>query len=85
MSEVGTSIVTNTRALDIQAGPRSSQTMHAPTQQPRMTRTSSAARLVAGLLVPAAVFAVLLANALTDGYFRDEFYYLACARRLAWG
>ncbi|CAN5818421.1 glycosyltransferase family 39 protein [soil metagenome] len=31
------------------------------------------------------MFAVLIANALTDGYFRDEFYYLACARRLAWG
>jgi len=36
-------------------------------------------------LIPALVFAVLLANALTDGYFRDEFYYLACARHLAWG
>ncbi|HVH55789.1 MAG TPA: glycosyltransferase family 39 protein, partial [Vicinamibacterales bacterium] len=50
-----------------------------------MTSTPSARRRLAGLLVPVAVFAVLLANALTDGYFRDEFYYLACARRLAWG
>ena len=31
------------------------------------------------------VFAVLAATAFTDDYFRDEFYYLACARRLAWG
>ena len=37
------------------------------------------------LIIPGCVFAVLIANALTDGYFRDEFYYLACARRLAWG
>ncbi len=44
----------------------------------------SSSRLVS-LIIPASVFAVLLANGLTDGYFRDEFYYLACARRLAWG
>ena len=37
------------------------------------------------LIVPLIVLGVLVANALTDGYFRDEFYYLACARRLAWG
>ena len=36
-------------------------------------------------LIPLAVFAVLLASALGDHYFRDEFYYLACSRRLAWG
>jgi hypothetical protein len=38
-----------------------------------------------GRYVPAAVFALLVAAALGDHYFRDEFYYLACARRLAWG
>jgi hypothetical protein len=59
--------------------------MQATAQQERMTSTPSARRQLAALLVPVAVFAVLLANALTDGYFRDEFYYLACARRLAWG
>src|SRR5215208_858751 len=26
-----------------------------------------------------------MVNAATDAFFRDEFYYLACARRLAWG
>src|SRR5215211_7517805 len=40
---------------------------------------------IARAVIPLSVFTVLLANALTDGYFRDEFYYLACARRLAWG
>lgn len=34
---------------------------------------------------PLAVFAVLAANAGFDHYFRDEFYYLACTQRLAWG
>lgn len=38
-----------------------------------------------GFALPAAVFVVLVTNGLTDSYFRDEFYYLACARRLAWG
>lgn len=42
-------------------------------------------RMLSSLAIPATVFAILFANALTDGYFRDEFYYLACARRLAWG
>ena len=36
-------------------------------------------------LVPLGLFAFLVANALSDHYFRDEFYYLACSRRLAWG
>jgi hypothetical protein len=36
-------------------------------------------------LIPLAVFSLLAVNALGDHYFRDEFYYLACARRLAWG
>ncbi len=36
-------------------------------------------------LVPLAVFALLVAAAANDQYFRDEFYYLACSRRLAWG
>jgi len=36
-------------------------------------------------LLPIGVFVLLVANATQDGYFRDEFYYLACARRLAWG
>jgi len=35
--------------------------------------------------LPFAVFVLLVASALGDGYFRDEFYYLACTRRLAWG
>jgi 4-amino-4-deoxy-L-arabinose transferase-like glycosyltransferase len=37
------------------------------------------------LAVPAAVFAVLVFAAFSDGYFRDELYYLACTRRMAWG
>lgn len=37
------------------------------------------------LAVPAAVFVVLLIAAAGDGFFRDEFYYLACSHRLAWG
>ena len=37
------------------------------------------------VLIPAGVFLLLVANALGDHYFRDEFYYLACSRRLAWG
>ena len=36
-------------------------------------------------LIPLGLFAFLIANALGDHYFRDEFYYLACSRRLAWG
>ena len=36
-------------------------------------------------LIPAGVFLLLVANAFGDHYFRDEFYYLACSRRLAWG
>jgi len=36
-------------------------------------------------LIPPAVFVLLVASALGDHYFRDEFYYLACSRRLAWG
>ena len=35
--------------------------------------------------VPLAVFALLVFAALGDHYFRDEFYYLACSHRLAWG
>ena len=35
--------------------------------------------------MPAAVFALLVGTALVDGYFRDELYYLACTRRMAWG
>ncbi len=37
------------------------------------------------LLAPLAVFAFLVAAALGDAFFRDEFYYLACVRHLAWG
>jgi Dolichyl-phosphate-mannose-protein mannosyltransferase len=37
------------------------------------------------LMVPAAVVALLLVMATVDHYFRDEFYYLACSRHLAWG
>jgi hypothetical protein len=39
----------------------------------------------ARIIVPGVVVALLLATALNDHYFRDEFYYLACSRRLAWG
>lgn len=35
--------------------------------------------------VPFGVFALLVAAALVDHYFRDEFYYLACSHRPAWG
>ncbi|MEZ5294094.1 MAG: glycosyltransferase family 39 protein [Vicinamibacterales bacterium] len=40
---------------------------------------------VARAIVPAFVVALLLISAAGDHYFRDEFYYLACTRRLAWG
>lgn len=40
---------------------------------------------LAGLSVPAIAVAVLVAAAFVDQYFRDEFYYLACSHRLAWG
>lgn len=36
-------------------------------------------------VIAGTVFVVLVLSSLTDDYFRDEFYYLACARRLAWG
>jgi hypothetical protein len=36
-------------------------------------------------VVPIAVFAFLVAAAVGDTFFRDEFYYLACTRHLAWG
>lgn len=36
-------------------------------------------------LVALARAALALVATRGDGYFRDEFYYLACARRLAWG
>jgi len=36
-------------------------------------------------VIPAAVFLLVTANAVSDHYFRDEFYYLACSRRMAWG
>jgi hypothetical protein len=37
------------------------------------------------LIVPGAIFALLVAASSVDGFFRDEFYYLACTRHLAWG
>ena len=37
------------------------------------------------LIAPLAVFAFLVGAALGDAFFRDEFYYLACVRHLAWG
>jgi 4-amino-4-deoxy-L-arabinose transferase-like glycosyltransferase len=36
-------------------------------------------------IVPAAVVILLVCDAMRDHFFRDEFYYLACSRRLAWG
>ena len=36
-------------------------------------------------LIPSGVFALLVASALGDHYFRDEFYYLACSHRMDWG
>ena len=36
-------------------------------------------------LIPFGVFALLVASALGDHYFRDEFYYLACSHRMDWG
>jgi 4-amino-4-deoxy-L-arabinose transferase-like glycosyltransferase len=42
-------------------------------------------KLTRRLVVPSLVFLVLVATALVDGYFRDEFYYLACSRHMAWG
>lgn len=43
------------------------------------------ARAVSRWLIPLGVFALLVASALGDHYFRDEFYYLACSHRLDWG
>src|SRR4051812_11172254 len=40
---------------------------------------------VGRLIVPCTVFAVLVGASFADGFFRDEFYYLACTRHLAWG
>jgi len=37
------------------------------------------------LIVPGAIFVLLVAASSVDGFFRDEFYYLACTRHLAWG
>jgi hypothetical protein len=45
----------------------------------------SGMRPAARLAIPAAVFALLIGAAAGDGFFRDEFYYLACTHRLAWG
>ena len=42
-------------------------------------------RGLARLIVPGAVFVLLVAASSVDGFFRDEFYYLACTRHLAWG
>jgi Dolichyl-phosphate-mannose-protein mannosyltransferase len=36
-------------------------------------------------IIPIGLFLVLVASALGDHYFRDEFYYLACSHRLDWG
>jgi hypothetical protein len=55
------------------------------TAVPQLDHRSSLSERLLTLVIPSAVIAVLLVNALHDGYFRDEFYYLACARRLAWG
>jgi len=54
--------------------------MSAPT---RGSPWTSGTALVLG--IAAARMALNLAVTLGDNYFRDEFYYLACARRLAWG
>src|SRR5260370_39934728 len=35
--------------------------------------------------IVSAVMAVLAMAASVDHYFRDEFYYLACSHRMAWG
>ena len=40
---------------------------------------------VARLAVPAIVVVLLMARASVDHFFRDEFYYLACTRHIAWG
>jgi 4-amino-4-deoxy-L-arabinose transferase-like glycosyltransferase len=42
-------------------------------------------KTVRRLIVPAVVVAVLLLTSTVDHYFRDEFYYLACSRHMAWG
>lgn len=47
--------------------------------------TSDRLRIARRILVPAAVVALLLVAGTGDHFFRDEFYYLACADRLAWG
>src|SRR6188472_4522994 len=56
--------------------------------QERVMRHRSKPRLYAPVVkqaIPVAVFAVLVGAGLADHYFRDEFYYLACSHRMAWG
>ncbi|MEO7133971.1 MAG: glycosyltransferase family 39 protein, partial [Vicinamibacterales bacterium] len=59
--------------------------MIVPDTVPRPTREGSSMHRAPRLAVCAALFAVLVATAAVDHYFRDEFYYLACSERLAWG
>ena len=42
-------------------------------------------RPAARVAITTAVFLVLFATAFTGSWFRDEFYYLACSRRMDWG
>jgi len=56
---------------------------HAATPPPSLAPRPPLAAAV--WLVGAAVAALLLLVAARDGYFRDELYYLMCARQPAWG
>lgn len=51
----------------------------------RRSATIAAVKNGSRPIVPAAVVVLLLFVALRDHFFRDEFYYLACSRHLAWG
>lgn len=67
------------------AHPQPAQTegLQVETNPPEHQTFASATAIV--LYIAAAVFLVHLLTADRYGYFRDELYYLACARHLAWG
>ena len=55
-----------------------------PADRPQL-RPVSTASAVALVVLPLAALVLHLAFAHGYGYFRDELYYLACTRHLAWG
>src|SRR6476660_2238634 len=79
-TSLSTMIARRTKALFRVAADSSGSNGH---RVPGRTRMPAANRITR--VIPAAVFLPVTANALSDHYFRDEFYYLACSRHMAWG